>query len=118
MTFLIIAAIIAVLAGSLWLTYVIVKFLLNRVKEPVFPLPPGVRAICSFQACHNIATIGLRGVVKALNSSGEYCYLSEDKPEVYCEKHRPSFGQRHTNIRMLIAVSVWVCLMWVFAKAG
>jgi len=35
---------------------------------------------------------------------------------VYCDQHRPSFGYRHPVIRTLIAVSVWLCIMWLFLE--
>jgi hypothetical protein len=109
-------AFIVTVAASIGLTYVIVKLVLTRVKERVFPLPPGVKAICSFQTCHSPATAGLKEVVEALNNSGEYQYLSEDKPEVYCEKHQPSFAHRHPRIVVLISGFVWVCVIWVLLK--
>jgi hypothetical protein len=117
MRLLMVVSFLAVLAASLWLTYVVVKLILNRLREPVFPLPPGVKASCSFQACQNLATTGLRDVVEELNTSGEYRYLSEDKPGVYCDKHRPSFGYCHPYIQIFIAVTVWVCLIWALVKA-
>jgi len=114
MAFLALTVLPTILAGSLWLTYIVVKLVLNRIKEPIFALPPGVRASCSFQACDDPATTGLRQVVQALDRRGEYRYFSEDRPEVYCDKHQPSFGYRHPMIRTLIAVSVWLCIIWLF----
>jgi len=116
MAFLAFTVVLTILAGLLWLTYIVVKLVLNRIKEPIFALPPGVIAGCSFQACDNPATTGLSEVVQALDRRGEYRYFSEDRPEVYCDQHRPSFGYRHPVIRTLIAVSVWLCIMWLFLE--
>jgi hypothetical protein len=99
-------------AASIGLSYLIVTVVLNRIAEPVFPLPSGITAVCNSEGCKNPATRGLKEVADALTDKGEYIYVSGEKPEVYCDKHRARFGDRHPIIRILVTALLWVCLVW------
>jgi nucleoside recognition membrane protein YjiH len=99
-------------AASMAFSYFLVTVVMNRITEPVFQLPGGVAAACSFRGCEKAATRGTREVVEALERRREYRYLPGEKPAVYCEQHRPRFADRHRITRILATAVVWVCLVW------
>ena len=70
----------------------------------------------SSQKCKNPATIGFGYVVEALNRRQEYRFAPGEKPEVYCEKHRPSFGDSHPSLLIIVAAVVWICLVGFFLR--